>query len=122
MITTQGKALSAYTTLLMMSKKPMNSLSSYKLFKIKKALADIVEFQAEQERKLVANYGGSVNENGRVMFTDKTQEAEYGKAFKELQTLECEVNVEPIEMNPVEIPDMSISEIEILSPFIEWKE
>ena len=122
MKTTQGKALAAYTNLLMMSKKPMNSLTSYKLFKIKKALADIMEFQAEQERKLVADHGGSINESGRVLFTDKAKEAEYSKAFKELKALECEVNVEPVEMNPVEIPDMSISDIEILSPFIEWKE
>ena len=41
METTQGKAVAAYATLNQMARKPMNSFTAYKLFKLKKALGMI---------------------------------------------------------------------------------
>ena len=47
MQTTQKKAVAAYLALSMMARKPMNSFAAFKLFRLKKALADIVEFQSD---------------------------------------------------------------------------
>lgn len=122
MKTTQRNAINAYSVIAVMARKQMNSLAAYKLFKLKKALSDIVEFQAEQERKFVGEHGGSISETGRVTFEDKAKEAEYNKAYKELQNMECDVQIEKATMCLVDIPEITIAEIEVLDPFIEWKE
>ena len=122
MKTTQRNALNAFSVIAVMARKPMNSTAAYKLFKLKKALSEIVEFQAEQEKKLVGEHGGSITETGRVSFNDKAKEEEYTKAYRELQGLECDVPVERLTMRLVDVPEITIAEIESLDPFIEWKE
>ena len=125
METTQGKAVNAYTALARMSQKPMNSFAAFKLFKLKKTLAPIVEFQSEQEQKLVEEIGATITEFGAIVW-DKKKEAqqrkEYADRHKELEDMPCDVETKKITMFMKEIPEITIADMDALTEFIEWKE
>jgi hypothetical protein len=122
MNTTQGKVVIAYTALANMSRKQLNSFTAYKLFRLKKKLASIVEFQREQEIKIVEEVGGSLSETGEVQFKDKEARAKFVEKQRELGELECEVEGEKISMMPKELPEVSLADMEALEEFIDWKE
>lgn len=122
METTQGKAVAAYATLNQMARKPMNSFTAYKLFKLKKALGMIVEFQSEQEVKLIKELGGQVAESGAILIDDKEKRIEYARKHKELEELVCDVNVEKMVMHMKELPEITMADMDTLEEFIEWKE
>ena len=122
METTQGKAVAAYAALNQMARKPMNSFTAYKLFKLKKAVGMIVEFQSEQERKIIQELGGSVSEAGAILIDDKEKRIEYAKRHKELEDLPCDVNIEKMTMHMKELPEMTMADMDILEEFIDWKE
>ena len=121
MKTTQQKAVVAFTTITRMGQKPMNSLTAYKFFKLKKALKDTVDFQAEQEMKIIEELGGSVTEAGEIKLDDDKR-AEFIEKHKELEELECEINSDRVEIKLSEIKDISLVDMETLEPFVEWKE
>ena len=121
MKTTQGKAIAAFTTLAQMGRKPLNSLSAYKLFRLKKALSHVVEFQSEQEYKLIEELGGKVSESGAIEL-DREGVEKYREKHREMEATECEIDTQPVEMRISDIPEISVSEIESLEDFIDWKE
>ena len=121
MKTTQQKAVVAFTTITSMGQKPMNSLTAYKFFKLKKALKDAVDFQAEEEMKIINELGGSVTETGEIKLEDDKR-AEFIARHKEMEEMECEINSDRVEIMLSEIKDISLADMEILEPFVEWKE
>lgn len=123
MKTTQGKTISAFSALAGLSRKPMNSFTAYKLFKLKKALAPVIEFQSEQEEKLVAEHGGQITENGQIMIADPEKRKAFNAAHRELGELECDVDIPgKISLAMKEITDISVADMEALDDFIEWRE
>lgn len=121
MKTTQGAAINAYTTIARMSRMALSGATAYKLFKLKKAFADIVEFQSEQEVKLVERLGGSITETGQILI-DKEHQEEYSREQKKLSEMECEINVKRTTLSLSEIPQISVREIESLEQFVDFKE
>ena len=121
METTQGKAVAAFTALARLSQKQMNSFAAYKLFRLKKALAPVVEFQSEQEVKIVQELGGTVSESGAINL-DGEKRAEYFSRHKELEELKCDVSTEKLSMFMKELPDLTMADMESLDDFIDWKE
>lgn len=123
MKTTQGKAVTAYITLATMARKQMPSFAAYKLFRLKKKLADIVEFQSDQEQKLAEELGGAFNpENGTLQISDPDKRKEYNDRHRELEDMECEIQGEKIIMTMKEMPDLSMADMETLDEFVEWRE
>ena len=119
----QRQAVSAFTSLVTIARKPMPSFAAYKLFRLKKKLKDVIDFQTEQEQKIVDELGGTVAENGTVLFDDKSKYPEFAAKQKELDEMECEIEGDDkIIMVMKELPEMSIADIEALEPFIDWKE
>ena len=121
MKTTQEKAVNAYGALNRMAQKPMNSFTAYKLFKLKKALQDPTDFQIEQEKKMVAELGGTVTETGQVVL-DEENKRKFNEQRKELNAMECEIDRGKTEIYLAEIKDITLAEMEALEDFIEWKE
>lgn len=124
MKTTQGKAVGALIAINRISRQQMPSFAAYKLFRLRKKLKDTAEFQGEQEEKLVAELGGTIDDLGRVTFTENKaeKEVEYATRHKELEEMECEIDTERIMMTFKEIREISPADIEALDEFIEWKE
>ena len=122
MKTTQAQAITAFVTIRKMERQPINTFTAYKLFKLKKALADIVDFQSEQEIKLIEELGGKVSPDGAIDLPED-KKAEYIERHKELEEMECEIDREgKIELYMKELKEISISDMEALDDFIEWKE
>lgn len=122
MKTTQGNAVAVFSALAQMSRKPMNSFAAFKLFRLKKAVAPIVEFQSEQEIKIVDELGGKVTDTGMIQIEDKEKRKEYADRHKELENMECDVDIEKMTMCMKEIPEITLADMETLEDFIEWKE
>ena len=121
MKTTQEKALNAYAALNKMAQRNMNSFTAYKLFKLKKALQDPVDFRIEQERKMIEELGGTMTETGQAVLENESQKA-FNEKVKELNALECEIEREKTVIFLAEIKDITLAEMEALENFIEWKE
>lgn len=121
MKTTQEKALNAYAALNRMAQRSMNSFTAYKLFKLKKALQDPIDFRIEQERKMIEELGGTMTETGQAVLESESQKA-FNEKVKELNAMECEIEREKTVIFLAEIKDISLAEIEALEDFIEWKE
>lgn len=121
MKTTQEKALNAYAALNRMAQRSMNSFTAYKLFKLKKALQDPVDFRIEQERKMIEELGGTMTETGQTVLDSESQKA-FNEKVKELNALECEIEREKTVIFLAEIKDITLSEMEALEDFIKWKE
>ena len=120
---TQKQAISAYTSLVTIARKPMPSFAAYKLFRLKKRLKDVVEFRTEQDESIVKEMGGEVLENGSVLFAEKEKYPEFAAKQKELDDMECDVEGDDkIIMVMKELPELSIADLENLEPFIDWKE
>lgn len=126
MKTTQGKAVNALIAINRISGQKMPSFAAYKLFRLRKKLKDVAEFQGEQEEKLVEELGGKINDLGRITWNDPnekaTKDAEYAKRHKELEDMECEIDTEKIMMTFKEISEITPQDLEALDEFIEWKE
>lgn len=118
MNTTQGKAISAFVAIQKLSQKTLPTLTAYKLFRMKKALHDIVDFQGEQERKMVDKYNGTVTPEGSIVILDAEKRAAFQTEHNELQKLPCEVDVEPIVLPMGDIPEISIADMEALEGFV----
>ena len=118
--TTQGKALNAYSTINRIRNK-IKGKDALNLFHLKNVLQENVDFQVEQERSLVEEYGGTVTETGAVLIEDKDRRLEFQQAYRELQEMECEVKTEPLTMSIDRNPDITLDDIEQLDGFIIFK-
>lgn len=121
MKTTQGKAVAAYRVLSQLATKEMNSLCAYKLFRLRKALAEIIDFQSERERQKIAELGGTVTDVGTIKLPEDAMRDYIAWHTQEDET-ECEIDREKTEVILRELPGITISDMEALDEFIIWKE
>lgn len=116
---TQNRAVVAYTTIMNMGQK-VSGKPAFALFKLKQTLKGIVEFQSEEEMKLVEKYGATVTEDGRILPGDDAEKfAELVKEKEELGNMECDVV--PVEIDLDSIPEITMNEIEALDGFVIFK-
>lgn len=119
--TKQGEAVRAFAILGMMGQQQLATPVAYKLFRLRKALSTVVEFQSEQERKLAGELGGHFTDAGKLELPDEAK-AEYEKRHKELADTECEVDCSRVKLKMSDIPVISMDVIDALDLFIEFKE
>lgn len=101
MKTTYSKAVEAYATLVRTAKQPVISLAiAGKLFKLRKALQPCFEFYEETQNGAIEEVGATVDTVGRLTFPDGEAKKKYTSKIAELNAMECEVDV-----SPVQIPD-----------------
>lgn len=117
--TTQRRAVLAHRIIQRMSMKVAGK-AAFTLFRLKKQLKEIVEFQGEEQEKLVAKYGGKIAENGMILIADKGKRTEFDREDKELGAMECEI--QPVDIRAADIPDITLEEIEILDGFVNFTE
>lgn len=120
MVQTQRQALSAYAALLKMGKKATGK-AAFSLFRMKQRLKDIVEFQAEEEQKLVEKHGGKVSEEGLILIADEGQRAAFMEEKRALYDMVIDPAIEPVTVEIDGLPEINMEEIEALDGFIEFK-
>ena len=95
-----------------------------KLFSLKKLLEPNFEFYVEEEQKLIEELGGTVTEDGAILFPDQEEGMKKLKAGrKELFDTECDVPIDtPILFYDREGVQVSGEEIGILENLADFRE
>lgn len=118
---TQKEAMTAYVALCRMGKKAKGR-TAHRLFRVKAELKGQIDFQAEQEEAMIERCGGTVTEDGKILFADKEQQKAFIRERKELDEMEVEPEIKPIRISQDSIPDIDLEEIEAIRPFVEFEE
>lgn len=121
MKTTHRKAVEAYLTLVKLSDVRRAPATQIKLFKLKKLLQPSFEFTGEEEKKLIEELGGVVDDLGKVTFQKTEDLVQYNKERIKLLELECEVDLEKkMTVHSEELKEISLAEMEALETFIDF--
>lgn len=118
----QGKVIPAMATINSLGQTSMKSATAYKLFRLKKAMETIIEFQVDQEQKIIDELGGEITQNGMVHFANQENGVKFAERRDELANMECDLDIEKQDIFMSEIPEISIAGIESLEEFINWIE
>ena len=118
--TTQQKAIAAFSTLTALRKK-VKGKDALSLFRLKAALQINLDFQTEEEMKLVSEYGGRVTDDGRIIIENAEKRTAFQQAFAELGKLECEVSCDPVSVSLDKSPEITLEEIEALDGFVNFE-
>ena len=125
MKTTLGNAIGAAQIVTRLNAVRMkSSATARKLFSLKKLLEPNFEFYAEEERKLIADLGGTVTEDGDILFPDQENGLkQLADGRRELLATECDIPIDtPIIFHDSEGVQVSGDEIAILDGLADFKE
>ena len=125
MKTTLGNAIGAAKIVTRLNAVRMkSSATARKLFSLKKLLEPNFEFYAEEERKLIADLGGTVTEDGDILFPDQENGLkQLADGRRELLATECDIPIDtPIIFHDSEGVQVSGDEIAILDGLADFKE
>lgn len=120
MKTTQGQILTAYTAL-MRIRKTVRGRDALDLFHLKNQMQENIDFQSEEESRLITEYGGNVTPEGMILIADDEQRAKFQKAMAELRNMEVDVKIDMPTVNLDRNPDITMEDIEQLHEFINFK-
>ena len=111
---THRKAIAAYKTILTMRNK-ITGGTAFVLFGLKKKLQDVVDFQVEEEQKLIQKYDGKIGQNGMIDIPEDKREA-FAEDFEKIGSVECDID--PVHVPADSIPGITLAEIEALDGFV----
>lgn len=114
------KVMAAIKALYDIGDKELPASVSFNLFKIRRKLMPVYEFQAEEENKLVAKYGVD-DGNGKKQIKSVEGKMALEKFINEINSQMEEIDYEPVDMKLPDI-NMSIDQFEVLSNFINFTE
>ena len=114
---TQGEAVKAYGTIIRMGQKATGA-AAFSLFRLKKELKEIFEFQNEEEQKIVQKFDGQIIEGGILVIADKEKREKAIAEIEELHKMECDIHT--VQIPAAAIPEITLAEIEALDGFVEF--
>ena len=117
---TMGKALNAYGALNRV-RSQVKGKTALDLFHLKNMLQESIDFQVEEEQKLIIECGGIVTDAGTIVIADKDKRAAFAKARQELADMACEIKTDPVLMDLEKNPDITMEDIEQLDGFVIFK-
>ena len=122
---TLGQAVDAAQVVARLNGIRMKSTATArKLFSLKKLLEPNFEFYVEEEKKLIEELGGSVREDGVILFDDQQDGIrKLSDGRQELRASECEIAIDkPIIFHDSEGIQLSGEEMEILDGLADFRE
>lgn len=119
---TQGKAVSAYRTLIRLSEQPLPLPVAHGLYRARKALENAWQFQLEQEQKMVLECKGVITENNIINFPDDAARQDYVKRTMELSKMETEVELPVVSIPAGQNLALSINDIAALDGIVAIEE
>ena len=93
--------------------------TAFALFKLKNELKQFVDFQADEETKLVEKYDGEL-QNGFVMIADEEKRKQFIEEKKQLDNMDIDHEIVRVKIDPDAISDINIDEIEALNGFVDF--
>jgi len=120
MKTSQEKVLTAYAAL-MRIRKTVKGKDALDLFHLKNQLQENIDFQSEEEMKLITEYGGTVTENGVILIADDGKKKAFTQAMIELRKMEIEVKADIPTVSLERNPEITMEDIEQLDGFVNFR-
>ncbi len=120
MKTTQGKVLNAYAAMARIRRK-VKGKDALGLFHLKNLLQENIDFQGEEEMKLVDEFGGQVTQEGTVLIADDEKRAAFNKAITDLREMEVEIKADAPVISLDRNPEITMEDIEQLHEFIKFE-
>ena len=118
--TTQGKVVTAVAAINRIRQR-VKGHDALNLFHLKNKLQEQVDFQAEEEQKLIDEFGGKVADNGMVLIDDAEKRKAFQEEYMKLLELDVEIETSPLSMSLDRNPDITLEDIEQLDGFINFK-
>ncbi len=120
---TQAKLVNAYKALTHLAVQSLPVRTAYALYKLRRAILPVWEFQREQESALIEKYEGVIEETS-IQFPSPEAAAAYQREMAELGSLEAEeVHLPPVPVVPLTDNIMlSVTEIEALDGLVAFEE
>lgn len=118
----QGKIVNAYKALRELEQEKMPMKTAYKLYKLRKQLEKGFDFQREQEEKLLEDFGAKVLDGGLVQFQTVDDRKAYEAQIAELNDMESDVEVNPVDMGLTDEVSITPDAIEALEGIVNFLE
>ena len=83
--------------------------TAYQLFKMKKVIDSLFEFEVGQEKQAVEKYGGTIQKDGTIKFDHGENGLSFADEIDALLKTEVSEKVEPVVIDMKDIEDMSVS-------------
>lgn len=125
MKTTLDRAIGAARVVAQLNGIRMKSTATArKLFSLKKLLEPNMEFYTEEERKLIDELGGTIREDGAILFADQQEGfRKLVEGRRELLATEVEIPIDnPVIFHDSEGVQVSGEEIGLLEGLADFKE
>lgn len=121
----QSTVINAYKTINKINGDKLPLKVSYALFKTKQLLQPHVDFQMQREKDVYSKYKYTVQHDGVIKFADKDTANEFADEIQKTINEMMELDVDLGQFNKQEIDasedmQLSVSDIEALSPFIDF--
>lgn len=116
----QQEYINAYKVIQKFENEKLPLDISFGLFKVKKLLQDQWDFQVSREKEIFELYNPKVTEEGTFVFKSKDDEKGFTEDFTELMNMDVDKTIDKIHIDFGSRIEMSISDIEALSSFVEF--
>lgn len=116
----QNRIINAYKIIENLNRTNFDSITAYRMFKLKKQLKEFYDWQQERETELFKKYGASFSEDGSIRLSDNSQAENFVAEINEMSELVHEI--EPVEIVLSAFDSLSIEQIETLDGFIDFIE
>ena len=120
---THGEAVSGLMTLIALRKNEVSGEIAKVFYFLRKKLADAAEFEQEQETQFVEQHGGKISDTGKVTFEEPDMLMQFIEKQNEIRAMEYEYDAPgKYILDPAKCGRITEEQMEILEPFIDWKE
>lgn len=117
---TQLEAVKAFKVLMSIGQEKIPVGTAYKLFCQKRALQPVFDFQIEQERGIIDRYNAVADERGNISPKNPADKPAMQSDLKELNQMECKIDIKPIEIELPEELHIALNDIEALEPVVKF--
>ena len=111
----QNQINKAYNALNRIANMSLPIRDSHNVYLLMKQLEPSYKFEAEQERKLMEKYGGTIGDDGAIRFEDREGLIGFRGELEELGNFEPEIEFKPITISLDAMENQKLTPIDIMN-------
>lgn len=109
----QERINKAYSSLLKLKGYNLPVKKAYAIYKLASSVEEAYEFALNEERKYMADFNGTLNENGTITFPTPTECAAFRDKVEELCDIDADITVEPVTLTEADLGEQTITPLDI---------
>lgn len=118
----QKKIVGAYKAMESLYRQHMPLREARKIFNLRMALQPAINFQSEEEKKMLEEMGLALEFGGYVNFKSEDQQKAYFQRVEEIGETEADLEIDPVALPKLDGIQISAEELEALEGFVEFTE